>query len=112
MSDVDTKHSARRPTDGMLALAKDIADGRMRDSSQATTVPASVYTDPGYWAREKAAIYDRLPQILAPSALLPDPGMAVPHDATGRPLLITRDGDGRARVFLNVCRHRGCSPRS
>ena len=42
MSDVDTKHSARRPTDGMLALAKDIADGRMRDSSQATTVPASV----------------------------------------------------------------------
>jgi len=107
MNDVDTKHSQRRPTDGMLALARDIAAGCKRDASAATTVPASVYIAPDYWAREKAAIYDRLPQILCPSALLPDPGMAVPHDATGRPLLITRDAQGEAHVFLNVCRHRG-----
>ncbi|MBX7500004.1 Rieske 2Fe-2S domain-containing protein [Qipengyuania sp. YG27] len=107
MSDVDTKPTAGRPTDGMLALARDIAEGRKRDTSDVSKVPASVYIDPDYWAREKAAIYDRLPQILCPSALLPDPGMAVPHDATGRPLLITRDAGGKAHVFLNVCRHRG-----
>jgi phenylpropionate dioxygenase-like ring-hydroxylating dioxygenase large terminal subunit len=107
MNDVDTKHSQRRPTEGMLALAKDIAAGCKRDASEATPVPASVYIDPDYWAREKTAIYDRLPQILCPSALLPDPGMGVPHDATGRPLLITRDAAGEAHVFLNVCRHRG-----
>jgi Rieske 2Fe-2S family protein len=107
MSAVDTKHSHRRPTDGMIALARDISEGRKRDSSGPTKVPAHVYTDPAYWEREKAAIYDRLPQILCPSALLPDPGMAVPHDATGRPLLITRDAQGQAHVFLNVCRHRG-----
>ena len=107
MSAVDTKQPARRPTDGMLALARDIAEGRQRDAATATKVPASVYIDPEYWAREKAAIYDRLPQILCPSALLPEAGMAVTHDATGRPLLITRDKDGVAHVFLNVCRHRG-----
>ena len=107
MNGVDTEICTLRPTPGMLALARDIAEGRKRDSSGTSSVPASVYTDPNYWAREKAAIFDRLPQILCPSALLPDPGMAVPHDGTGRPLLITRDGAGKAHVFLNVCRHRG-----
>ncbi|WP_417321446.1 aromatic ring-hydroxylating oxygenase subunit alpha [Erythrobacter aureus] len=107
MSAVDTKHPTQRPTDGMLALARDIAEGRKRDAAEASTVPTHVYTDPEYWTREKAAIYDRMPQILCPSALLPDPGMAVPHDATGRPLLITRDAQGLAHVLLNVCRHRG-----
>ncbi|EDL50181.1 aromatic ring-hydroxylating dioxygenase subunit alpha [Erythrobacter sp. SD-21] len=97
----------RRPTDGMLALAQDIANDVPREGLGQTSVPAHVYTDPEYFAREKSAIYDRLPQILCPSAVVPDPGMAVPHDATGRPLLITRDGEGTAHVFLNVCRHRG-----
>ncbi|MDG5747300.1 SRPBCC family protein [Qipengyuania sp. XHP0207] len=106
--DVPTKtQPERRPTAGMLALARDIAEDRKRDVAEPSTVPASVYTDPAYWEREKAAIYDRMPQILCPSALLPDPGMAVPHDATGRPLLITRGSDGKTHVFLNVCRHRG-----
>ena len=107
MDPVDTTQPARRPTDGMLALAQDIAEDRKRDNAEASTVPARVYTDSDYWIREKTAIYDRLPQILCPSALLPKSGMAVPHDATGRPLLITRDADGKAHVFLNVCRHRG-----
>ena len=68
----------RRPTDGMLSLAKDIADNRERDDLGQSSVPARVYTDPEYWAREKSAIYGRLPQILCPSALLPDTGMACP----------------------------------
>lgn len=95
------------PTAGQLALARQIADGCTRANHGITTVPATVYTDPEHWAREKALIFDRAPQVLCPSALLPQPNMAVPHDATGRPLLITRDGDGQVHVFLNVCQHRG-----
>lgn len=95
-----------RPTDGQLALARDIVEGRTRQSDVIEHVPASVYTDPAHFAREKAALFDRLPQVLVPSALLPQANMAVAHDATGRPLLITRDGEGKAHVFLNVCRHR------
>ena len=95
------------PTEGQLALARLIAEGHPRETRGITHVPAAAYTDPAWFAREKAALFERLPQVLAPSALLPEPNMAVPHDQTGRPLLLTRDGEGKAHVFMNVCRHRG-----
>ena len=107
MNQAVTERGKSQPSAGQLALAEAVARGDARSLEGIRTVPASVYTDPAHFAREKAALFDRLPQVLCPSALLPDPGMAVPHDATGRPLLVTRDGEGKAHVFLNVCRHRG-----
>ncbi len=95
------------PTEAQLALARTVAAGETRSTLGISHVPAAAYTDPAWWSREQATLFDRLPQVLAPSALLPEPNMAVPHDATGRRLLIARDGDGVARVFRNVCRHRG-----
>jgi len=96
-----------RPTAGQIALAEAIRDGAARVSEGIARVPAARYTDPAHFSAEKAALFDALPQVIAPSALLPEAGMAVPHDATGRPLLLTRDPQGTAHVFLNVCRHRG-----
>ncbi len=108
MREASTIAPVRRPTEGQIALARAVAaGGQTSRSREICHVPTSVYTDPAHFEREQRALYGRMPQILAPSALLPTPGMAVPHDGTGRPLLVTRDAEGKAHVFLNVCRHRG-----
>lgn len=99
--------TTRRPTAGQLALAQAVAEGRNAMGETVTTVAASVYTDPAGFEAERAALFMRLPQVIAPSALLPQPNMAVPHDGFGVPLLVSRDKAGVAHVFYNVCRHRG-----
>ncbi len=93
-------------TFGQRALAQEIADDVQRAPGRITHVDARAYTCPDRYAAEHAALFDILPQVIAPSALL-SPGSAVPHDGFGRPLLLTRDAQGMAHVFLNVCQHRG-----
>jgi len=84
-----------RPTEGQLALAERlVAGGDEPDGADTAAIAASVYTDPARLAGEQARIFRRLPQVIAPSALLPGPNMAVPHDGFGTPLLLTRDRQG------------------
>ena len=95
------------PTAGQMALAATLAGGGTRRADTITHVDAAAYVDPARHAAEQRAIFSTAPLVIAPSALLPEPGMAVPHDGFGKPLLITRDKAGMAHVFLNVCQHRG-----
>ena len=94
------------PTPGQRALAQMIVDGDARQGTGVTHVEASAYTCPARFNGEQKALFGTLPQVIAPSALLA-PGTAIPHDGFGKPLLLTRDKDGTAHVFLNVCQHRG-----
>lgn len=107
MYGMDAISPPRRPTPGQLALARVIAEGRAARDERTATVPASVYVDEVRFVRERDRLFRRLPVAVAVSALLPDANMAVAHDGFGVPLLLARDGTGAARVFLNVCRHRG-----
>lgn len=98
---------SQRPTEGQLALAREIAEGRNSVGSGVTSLDAWVYTDSKRLELEQRQLFERLPLVIAPSALLPRTNMAVPHDGFGIPLLISRDKAGKAHVFYNVCRHRG-----
>lgn len=99
--------NALTPTQGQLALARSLAEGGSRGATGITYVDAAAYTSVDRYAAEQARIFTRAPLVIAPSALLPENNMAVPHDGFGKPLLVARDKDGQAHVFLNVCRHRG-----
>ena len=104
---MNAQTSFPKATSGQLALARRVITGEIKEGGGITHVPASVYTDPARHALEQERLFKRLPLVIAPSALLPTRNMAVPHDGFGTPLLITRDGEGKAHVFHNVCRHRG-----
>jgi phenylpropionate dioxygenase-like ring-hydroxylating dioxygenase large terminal subunit len=104
---MDMPRTPRRPTPGQRALAEMLARGEAAMGAGIETIPASVYIDPDRYEAEQRSIFDKVPHLLAPSALLPRNGEAVAHDGYGTPLIISRDHDGKAHVFANVCRHRG-----
>ena len=98
---------SQRPTQGQLALARALAAGGSGEGGAMASIEAAVYTESARFDAERTQIFGRSPQVIAPSALLPHPNMAMPHDGFGLPLLLTRDKAGKAHVFYNVCRHRG-----
>jgi phenylpropionate dioxygenase-like ring-hydroxylating dioxygenase large terminal subunit len=80
--------------------SSDAAEGEAR-------IPVSEYLDPKRLEAERRALLGRLPMLITSASKLAQPGDFVTIDHHGPPLLATRDKEGRAHVFLNVCRHRG-----
>lgn len=91
---------ARRALEHFRNGTTDRADAPMR-------IPVAAYLDAERYAHEIDRIFRRLPLGVALSLELPGPGSYLAQRLMGTPLLLTRDQDGRARAFLNVCRHRG-----
>jgi len=72
-----------------------------------TEVPAADYTDEAHLAAEQATLFTALPQVVALSPDLPEPGSFVTRDQGRVPLLLTRDAEGEVHALANVCAHRG-----
>src|SRR5690242_17462335 len=104
---MDAPSKASRPSEGQRALAESLVAGARPDERAVVELDASVYIDRERFECEQSALFGTMPLLLAPSVLLPEPNTAVVHDGYGQPLIISRDGDGRAHVMANVCRHRG-----
>ncbi len=75
-------------------------------ASDVLRVPVANYLSQERWDQEIARIFKRLPLMLALTIELPKANDYKAMDVMGTPVLITRGKDGKARAFLNVCKHR------
>ena len=89
------------------ALNDHIASGSTTDAGGVMRAPMSDFTDPNLFAREKDAFFRDAPLCMGLSSELPKPNTYWSDNATGTPILMVRDSQGRFRAFANVCRHRG-----
>jgi Rieske 2Fe-2S family protein len=88
---MDAPTRSLRPSVGQRALAEALARGAAAMGKAVQTVPASVYTDADRYEAEQQALFHKLPLLVAPSALVPAPNLAVAHDGYGTPLILSRD---------------------
>lgn len=75
----------------------------------AHSVPVSHYTDPRRFAREMEVLFRGGPVVAGASGEIAGRGDFVTRDLFGTPTVLVRDDSGRARAFINVCRHRGAT---
>lgn len=71
-----------------------------------STLPARVYVEPEFFAREREAIFAKEWQLAGYRAQLRDPGDYAVHDFAGWSVLVAVQDDRSLRAFHNVCRHR------
>jgi choline monooxygenase len=73
------------------------------------TMPASCYSDPAVFARERSQIFARNWSLFTWSEHLLQSGSYVTGTCAGYPVVVIRGEDGVARGFHNVCRHRAAA---
>jgi len=77
------------------------------DAGGQVKIPVSTYLCPERAQQEWDLFFQDYPSILGLAADLPEAGTFFTNTDLGKPILCTRDNEGRFHAFLNVCRHRG-----
>ena len=94
-----TNVTARVGKRGLPPLEHPLEDG--------WTLPASWYSDPAVYERERERIFSGTWQYAGPGEDVAETGCFLTLQAGHVPVVIVRGGDGQLRGFVNVCRHRG-----
>ncbi len=85
----------------VLAGFGDLAPSTMR-------IPKERYSDPRIFQEELRTSLSA-PVVVTLGSTIPHAGDYATHDFLGNPVIVVRGDDGRARVLLNACRHRGAT---
>ena len=70
-------------------------------------VHRSAFTDPHVLELEQGRVFDQCWIYAGHASEIPRPGDFRTRRVAGRPVILVRGGDGRVRVLLNTCTHRG-----
>jgi phenylpropionate dioxygenase-like ring-hydroxylating dioxygenase large terminal subunit len=70
-------------------------------------VSGRIFTDPEIYRLEQERIFGKTWLYVAHESEIPRPGDFVTRQMGEDPVIVCRGRDGKVRVFLNVCRHRG-----
>src|ERR1700692_3847761 len=89
----------------MKALDQDLM--RSLEEVRQGWIPTSIYSDPAVFEEEKRRLFTRTWQFLAHESELPNNGDYVVRCVLNDSFIVARGEDGKVRVFLNLCRHRG-----
>lgn len=69
-------------------------------------VSSGRYCDTEHLETEHRLLFNSLPQVVALSGDIPNPGDTLTRECGGLDVLLTRDSTNAANAFLNVCKHR------
>jgi len=91
----------------MKLLMQRLDDGTNVDAGGMVRNPVDAYISQERALHEWETMFQNYPQVMGLTGDLPKPGSFLPSDDLGKPMLMTRDKDGKFHAFLNVCSHRG-----
>jgi choline monooxygenase len=77
--------------------------------AEASTIPASWYTDERVFELERQTVFSGSWQLAARLEQLREPGHYVTTEISGEPIVIVRGNDSELRGFFNVCRHHAAA---
>src|SRR2546428_1251825 len=77
--------------------------------AEASTIPASWYTDERIFDLENETIFSQSWQFAARIDQLNKPGDYVTSEIAGEPIVVIRGSDNKLRAFFNVCRHHAAA---
>ena len=65
------------------------------------------YIDPSFFEKEKERIFTKIPNAVAVTGEIPNPGDYLAKQWINEiPLLLARDHEGKIRAYANICKHR------
>ncbi len=75
--------------------------------AEAGLIDRRIFSDPEIYQQELARVFARSWLFLGHESQIPNAGDFFSTYMGEDPVILTRDGKGRPRAFLNMCRHRG-----